>query len=389
MATGTAAGLLAVRSPQSFFKHRLLQYYTEPFSAMVGSTAVDKRVVILDGYAGRGRYDDGQPGSAELIMQTAAAYKRVRIEPVMVESDRKHFEHLKKVAHEYTEIGVHVAARHGKLERHLDQVLEQAEGVPLFMFLDPTGAGMPFDRLASVLNSTRAGEKPPTELLMNFSAEMTRRLGGQVVKDGGMLGNFPKMDAVCGGQWWRRLVREAVAQSPNGKFDLAAERVAHAYAERLAGATSMMPVVVPVHDKVNLQPVYHLVFLTRSVYGLWVMADAIAKARQDWLRALTRGRDDGLFDAEELMNAQLNREQAQAKSTIEENLRRLLHQRSAFRLLPKTSAVLDGVYGVATEKTIELAVLTLVDAGIAEVPNASGTRFRNRAIQRSRGFVDT
>lgn len=385
MAIGTGAGLLAVRAPQSFFKHRLLQHYTEPFSGMVGSTAADNRVVILDGYAGQGRFDDGQPGSAELIMQTAAGFKRVQVEPVMVEKDRNHFEQLKKVVHEYAELGVKVSAQQGKLERHLEAVLAQASGVPLFMFLDPTGAGITFDRLVSVLNGPRAGARPATELLMNFSAEMTRRLGGQVVKDGGMLGNYPKMDGVCGGPWWRHMVREAVAQSPDSKFDLAAEHVANEYAKRLAEATGMLPVVVPVREKVGLQPVYHLVFLTRSDHGLWVMADAIAKARQDWLRAMVPAGSDGLFDANELMEVQIAGEQAQAKSAIEANLRRLLQQRSAFRLRPQTEAVLDGMYGVATEKTVEGAALSLILSGEAEVPNAEKDRVRKWAIQRPHG----
>ena len=383
MATGTAAGLLEIRSAQSYFKHRLLQHYTEPFSGMVGSTAVDNRVVVLDGYAGRGRFDNGDPGSAELIMQMAASIKRVRIEPVMIESAKNDFEHLEKVAREYVELGVNVVARQGKLEQHLDAVLEQAHGVPLFMFLDPTGAGMPFNRLVKIMNGVRSGLRPPTELLMNFSAELTRRQGGQVVQPGGMLGNYPTMDAVCGGPWWRQIVREAVEPGPRPSFEVAAKRVAHAYAERLGAATGMMPVVVPVYRKVGRQPIYHLVFLTRSDYGLWVMADAIAKAQQDWLRATVPDRGDGLFAPAALIDEQIHRQQAGAKSVIEANLRRLLDQHRAFRLLPRTREVFDGVYGVATEKTIAAAVRTLVEFGEIEVPN-SGERVRKWALQRSR-----
>lgn len=383
MATGTAAGLLEVRSAQSYFKHRLLQHYIEPFSGMVGSTAADKRVVVLDGYAGRGRFDNGDPGSAELIMQIAASFKQVRVEPVMVEAAKKDFEHLEKVAREYAETGVNVVARQGKLEQHLDGVLEQAQGVPLFMFLDPTGAGMPFERLVAIMNGPRAGTRPPTELLMNFSAELTRRQGGQVVLPGGMLGNYPTMDAVCGGPWWRHIVREAVEPGPNPSFELAAERVARAYADRLEAVTAMKPVVVPVYRKVNRQPIYHLVFLTRSDYGLWVMADAIAKAQQDWLRAAVPDPGDGLFSPSDVTDEQISRGQAGAKSVVEANLRRLLNQHGAFRLLPRTRDVLDGVYGVATEKTITAAVTSLISAGEAEVPNRA-ERVRKWALQRSR-----
>ena len=53
----------------SVFKHDLLRRYLPRFAGKTGSVA--KGVVYLDGYAGRGRYQDGTPASAERILQIA------------------------------------------------------------------------------------------------------------------------------------------------------------------------------------------------------------------------------------------------------------------------------------------------------------------------------
>jgi len=45
------------------FKHGILSRYVLPFATKTSSTAVGGRVVVLDGYAGEGRYEDGKPGS--------------------------------------------------------------------------------------------------------------------------------------------------------------------------------------------------------------------------------------------------------------------------------------------------------------------------------------
>jgi three-Cys-motif partner protein len=53
----------------SVFKHDLIRRYLPIFAGKTGSRAGG--VVYLDGYAGRGRYEDGKPASAELILQIA------------------------------------------------------------------------------------------------------------------------------------------------------------------------------------------------------------------------------------------------------------------------------------------------------------------------------
>src|SRR3954468_24819385 len=52
-------------------KHAILTGYVAPFAVKTGSTSVDHRVGIIDGYAGAGRYDNGEPGSPAIIAEAA------------------------------------------------------------------------------------------------------------------------------------------------------------------------------------------------------------------------------------------------------------------------------------------------------------------------------
>ncbi len=56
-------------------KHAILSGYVSPFAVKTGSTSVDHRVAIVDGYAGAGRYDD-----EVVVRQHRGRYERHGIE---------------------------------------------------------------------------------------------------------------------------------------------------------------------------------------------------------------------------------------------------------------------------------------------------------------------
>src|SRR6266496_413896 len=103
MATGTSAGLLdSSDRAQSVFKHAIIRPYMVPFLAMTGSTSQDRRVVVMDGFAGRGRYPDGAPASAELIMQAVRRLQGSRtVAMFFVEDDQDRYRELDVVVREY------------------------------------------------------------------------------------------------------------------------------------------------------------------------------------------------------------------------------------------------------------------------------------------------
>lgn len=60
MAKGTDAGLLDAPRSQSIFKHTILDQYAIRFCSMTASQLTPKRAVVVDAFAGRGRFDGGQ-----------------------------------------------------------------------------------------------------------------------------------------------------------------------------------------------------------------------------------------------------------------------------------------------------------------------------------------
>jgi hypothetical protein len=175
------------------------------------------------------------------------------------------------------------------------------------------------------------------------------------------------MDVTCGTTRWREVAMNAHRDSRDGTFELAAEAVVSGYAKKLARAASMFQVTVPVRRRLRLQPVYHLVFLTRSQYGLWVFADVLGKARQEWLRATGRLDDDsgpqlalpGLTKEDD-MQYLVDNEKDRAQKIVEQNLRGLTHSGlRPFTLVDRTTAVFGDAYGIATDATVSAAVRAL------------------------------
>ncbi len=389
MATGTSGGLLddPEGHAQSVLKHAILRQYMLPFVAMVGSTSSRGRMVVLDGYAGRGRYRSGEPGSAELILRVIKNFRYSRqVLAYFVEKEPKDFVALAAVVSEYARQGIFAKALPGAVEDHLDAVIAAADGYPLFLFLDPCGAVVPFDRLAAVLAGQRRLRRPQTEALLNFSAGLSRRAAG--VLRAGRVDDpiIAKMDVTCGGQWWRATALQALRSSATGNFEQVATAVAEQYAERLARAGSMMAVTVPVGRRINRQLIFHLVFMTRSTYGLWVFADALARARQAWLRAVGDAVGDAggtLFTAADYMNQQIDAELEQHTKIVAANLREIAGRKVAFKLVEHARAVFGEAYGVATEAVVSQVVSGLVSKGELVV-YGKAKRFRDCYVGRPR-----
>ncbi|HET8681339.1 MAG TPA: hypothetical protein VFM54_05640 [Micromonosporaceae bacterium] len=123
---------------------------------------------------------------------------------------------------------------------------------------------------------------------------------------------------------------------------------------------------VPVRRRVRNQPIYHLVFLSRRTHGIWVFADAVANARQGWMRALGPAdddRDDALFSFDDTVDQQVSNEQRAAQEVVAANLRVLVAAGQRVRLVDDPWSVFGDCYGVATESTVRKALRSLERTG--------------------------
>jgi three-Cys-motif partner protein len=366
MATGTEAGLLDKPKSQSVYKHGILEQYVIRFATMTASKLTPKRCVLFDGFAGRGRFETGEAGSAEHMMIAAQKAKAsTKIDLLLVEKARDDFAVLDTVADEYRDRGIHIDSYNGDCGDHLDDMLNLAAGASLFVFLDPCGAVLPMSRIRDLL--TKRSAWPRTEILLNFSADLIRRAGGQLKMGQLDLGGVAKADSVCGGDWWRDVALQAHAASGGQNWQAAAEAVAHAYAQRLAAGTPYGAVVAPVRRQTHHQPVYYLVFLTQDPHGFWVFGVAAAKAREKWVEFLGPDPDERESMLWDTVAEQFEQEHSNAIEQIAHNLRQLTADGRPKPVVKNVLDVYGNLYGAAKETAFTAALRALVASGEIEL----------------------
>lgn len=364
MAAGAGDTYWEKRALPSVFKHELLRKYVPQFAGMTGTSSDGRRIVFLDGYAGRGRYEDGRPASGELIMRMAQdQYESVSLawSCWFVEKDNASATALSSVVAEYAARGVTARAHHGDVLDVWDQVAADAPGCPLFLFLDPCGLGVPFDHLVGLLNGERRQKWPPTEFLLNFSLDAVRRIGGLLSSERSNPVTLARMDAAVGGPWWRD-------HFADGFSDGAVQAVVDGFTMRISQATGMFLTSTPVRRAPKHKPIYHLVFGTRGQPGLWAFGDSAARSAKAWwdtLEEVDAEQDpSALFTVTATVRPQLESVEAEAVPHIASNLASLLvEQPRGFKVVDHTLAVFGDYYGQVRERAVKLAVKDLYGRG--------------------------
>ncbi|WP_405922487.1 three-Cys-motif partner protein TcmP [Streptomyces sp. NBC_00122] len=361
-ATDVASPFFVSKKAAAVLKHAILDKYVVPFASKVGKYAPDARVVYLDGYAGPGRYDDGTPGSPALILESAAAISAFRkLDCYFIEKNRKNYQSLSALVAEAREQGLAAHALQGRVERHLDHVLEAAQGSPLFAFLDPFGLGITFEALTQrIFGSRRAGGQP-TEVLLNFNANAVRRIGGLLTSKKDTPGKpaaLKVLDAACGGDWWQQ---EFLDSEDNPE---AVDRITKGFAKRVGEAVGAGSWTVDVRNRANLQVAYKLVYFTRHRDGLWLFHEAASRAQVEWRRAcLPPDTADMLFNPADTFDQEEEIRRLGWVKTIRANLEDLLHKHGSFVVGNHLGEVLAGVLHEAREMHIRAAIKDLYKEG--------------------------
>jgi len=348
---------------------------------MTGSRAQAKRVVFLDGYAGRGRYQDGSPASAERILKIAqqqGTAGTVSWTCFFVEREDDDAAQLPAVVDEYFCQGVTATAHHGPVLDVLDQVLHTASGYPLFLFLDPCGLGIPYGRLVSMLCGERQARWPPTEVLLNFSLDAVRRIGGHVGSEHRSEVTMGRLDVALGGDWWRE-------QFAGGVSDDAVAVVVTTFGQRLAADSNMTIVAVPVRRAPTHKPLYHLLFGTRSQHGLWSFGDSVARTTQAWWDTLEEYESEqnppALFPVSQLQRPSLATVERRAVPEIALNLEAILRERPSFRVVDHADRLFGTYYGQVREQVVREAIKRLHQEGRTS-STGTGRRIRDLVVAR-------
>jgi three-Cys-motif partner protein len=352
------------------FKHAILSGYVVPFASKTGSASTGNRVVVVDGYAGAGRYDSGESGSPALIAAAARGLRGRSLECFFVEKDAQMYERLCSVLAEEDGSTVRWEALRGTVEEHLDAILQRAEGLPLFIFLDPFGLGLPFDVIVNVFKRRPRGPYvPATEVLFRFDAGAIRRIRGVLHSDRdypARAGTIIALDRAAGGTWWR----------DNDNLSLNNEQYVDWFMsqllDRICKEAKCSGWSTEVWQRQDLQPVYYLVFLTRHREGLRVFGEALSLAADKWRRAVfdeavasVAGSGQGmLMDPDELFKYEEQQLAAQWEIRLEQNIRSLLQHHESFIVGQRYDEVFEGVLGLPRIKHLRVVLKKLHVDGV-------------------------
>lgn len=285
-----------VLQEHSQVKHDLLRKYLIAWARIVGRSF--PTVVFIDGFAGRGQYEDGEPGSPLIALQVAEEAKLKHMDAHFIEQDPENAADLRRVVALETAGGkrFHACVHEGPFEEKAPVIVASiGPRVPCFVFIDPWGfKGVPFDLVKSIM------QRPYAEIFLTF---MSRDMGRFLTSKS----HERRLDEIMGTSSWRNLVAQGLRRE-NLQAALAAlyrrqlhesARVKYTWAYRVSMPTQR-------------RTVYYLVYATNHYLGLEIMKNVMyTKGGLSYTywgpEELVRQGQMSLFDVEENEPAWLGR----------------------------------------------------------------------------------
>lgn len=270
------------KKPWSRYKDLILDYYLEPYLAKV--SRLRRPILVVDCFAGPGRFDDGAPGSP-LIISNRLRSLRVQGLAVLafyVEKDPVLFESLKGNARD---CGIPVEVRPGDFRQYIHEISRLARDYTVFLYLDPIKpSDLLYADMESVYGHLRRGQS--VEVLINFlSPSFLRAVRGllsqTLSEDVSSHGHnsVSRWNAVAGGTYWQEIASDM--QTSNAEC---VERLAKGYAQKLR-ETFKWVISYPVRAKYGSRfPKYHLMFGSRHPDAIELMNRAMVKARREFVK---------------------------------------------------------------------------------------------------------
>ena len=287
----------------SHYKDQILAYYLEPYIPKVAK--LNKPIWIVDCFAGKGKFGDGEPGSPLIISGLIQKWrsKNVDIRGLYIESD---FENHKTLEHNLATRRDFSTCKLGSFEDSIDELSNLAKSSTVFLYLDPyTVKGLVFANLKSVYDQIHEADAS-VEVLMNFNVATFMRWAlaalkrqhefSDIYEEADFLADNPDetveisiLNEIAGGNYW-----QDIAKNDNLSFAQKLDFFTRRYVTQMSTSFRYL-CSYPVKSKYEHQvPKYMLLYGTRHPDGLELMNDSMCKARFDFLGA--QFKEGTLFD---------------------------------------------------------------------------------------------
>ena len=195
------------KRPWSKIKDQILGQYMPPYLAKVAT--LGKPIVLIDAFAGPGKFDDGSAGSPLIICQAAEKRVRDNYRAIFVNREQEHHDQLSHVLSRFID-QEKVTTIHGTADALLAEVLDDLGEHTVFLYLDPFGLkGCEFSIIEPFLRRDRAFS---TEIVVNLSIPTMHRLAARKAVVAGQ-SNTPlirafheRLTRVLGGEYWKDIL---------------------------------------------------------------------------------------------------------------------------------------------------------------------------------------
>lgn len=370
------------KKPWSEVKDDLLGHYLKPYFQKILHTR--RTIVYVDCFAGKGAFEDGNPGSPLIALHTIEdCLSQTTITQNNIQSyfiDLNYAQDLVENLKDYSSVNI----ISGKYEEQIEEILKNKNGCNVFLYVDPYGIKALdctlFDSFASHgFNSI--------ELLINmnsfgFIREGCRVLGVKfdddiledlVEYDSTQLTADDKskmaLDKIAGGDYWVEII-EKKRKGLITAYEAEAE-FAEAYCKRLRQSYAYV-LNMPLRIKVGQVPKYRMIHATNHADGALLMVDNIF-GRWEFMQDIQRGGQLSLFE-ENVENETIDEEDVRQK--VIDYLSRL----SSFNRMNPIMADFYSTYGVICRtKTVKAIFKDLEKSGKLIVKRTPETTGKGRA----------
>lgn len=251
------------RDPHTAAKHEILRRY---LGAWFPKLRWARRVLFVDGFAGPGEYEGGEPGSPLIALETAVSHRHdlssCELHFYFIEERKDRCAHLDQVVRAMA-LPAHIKVRVEQGEfadsfgRALTRIEESQQSLaPALVMVDPFGVkGLPMAIMKRIATQAHS------EVLVSFMYEsMSRFLGSREFE--------PHLDDLFGTGAWRA----AVAMSKTGKRTFLVDL----YQRQLSRAGFPYVTAFELRDGGN-RTEYYLIHATKSKDGLSAIKEAMWK----------------------------------------------------------------------------------------------------------------
>lgn len=257
-------------------KHDILSNYLLRWASILSGGSTGSRKLnfhYVDGFAGRGRYSGGEPGSPLIAMEIGEDLHRhrrgnVHLNCYNVEQDSENFLSLEKEVEEarplYPSVGVEYF--HGPFQEYSDEILRLIpENNDTFVFIDPFGyKGV---ELSEVMRFVR---RRRSEVFVTFMSNYI----GRYMTDPNRAG---AMDAIFGTNEWTKLVDLPTASQQASAVELYGKQLQKKGLE-MRKELLVLPINVEFDDRSADQ--YHLIHVSQHPKGRLAMEQSVEKVKR-------------------------------------------------------------------------------------------------------------